>query len=246
MRRFNLRERKIIEKFVKLDIDKNRLKLPTISAYLTDIYFEDNSNSFLAIINGQGILFVKSTLSIKEKNECIYSVFEMLFLLKKLEKLNYVNFPPLFSDTIDSFSTFMKKCYTDASHNPQTNCVTFSGTGDYLRGDSFNIHDSNDNVIFVALKITGYVNDIMREIIPAGVFISEDLKILADNSFISPEEMYSRTSLSMSRWGIGIAIIIGLVSILVGSASLYYSAKASTMTTITSSQNVPAPEPRVE
>lgn len=49
---------------------------------------------------------------------------------------------------------------------------------------------------------------------------------MVKNDFKTSEELYAEKSLLLSRWGIGIAIVIGIISILIGAASLYYTAAA--------------------
>ena len=80
--RLTNREKNILTTLVRLKTDYNRLKLPTISAYMQDYYFKKKSEMFLMIFKGRTFLFLKHGLPPEVRNDCVYQFMEVVFLLE--------------------------------------------------------------------------------------------------------------------------------------------------------------------
>ena len=220
MNKFNNREKSILKDFIHL----NRYLLPTISRFLQDVYFRKNKDSFLIRKDGKNFLFIKTSLSEVERKQQFYLFCEVLYLFNTLVKENYINVVPLPSDS----GVF---CMRPDIGEIKSDCPTriqFTNTNDSIEwvNKGFALYNAQGEEIFTPIEINGKFDEIIKNTINAGVFISEGLINLVKNDFKTSEELYAEKSLLLSRWGIGIAIVIGIISILIGAASLYYTAAA--------------------
>ena len=224
MNKFNYREKSILKDFIHLADDQNRCLLPTNSLFLQEVYFRKNKDSFFIRIQDRNLLFVRTSFSEVERKQQLYLFCEVLYLFDTLVKENYINVFPL---SLDS-NVF---CMRPDIGKFKSDCPTrihFINTNDSIEWGNkvLALYNAQDEEIFTPIEIDGKFDEIIKNTINAGVFISEDLITLVKNDFKTSEELYAEKSLLLSRWGIGIAIVIGIISILIGAASLYYTAAA--------------------
>ena len=209
--------------FIHLADDQNRCLLPTNSLFLQEVYFRKNKDSFFIRIKDKNLLFVKTSLSEVERKHQLYLFCEVLYLFNTLVKENYINVFPLLLDS----AVFCMRPDIGEMKSDHTR-ILFINTNDFIEcsDKGLALYNTQGKEIFTPIGIDGKFDEIIKNTINAGVFISEDLITLVKNDFKTSEELYAEKSLLLSRWGIGIAIVIGIISILIGAASLYYTAAA--------------------
>lgn len=221
--RFTDREKRILTTLIKLKDDCNRLKLPTIAAYMQDYYFKKNSDIFLMIFKGRSILFIKHGVSVESRNDCFYQFMEIVFLFKRLLGQELISIFPCFEQKlVYSMSPYFGVPIEDSNHPFK---IFFSQSSNYITIDydknSVSICDSQGNVLYDAVEITGEINSFICTVFVSGIFVNETLVDFVNNDFMFHDEQISRKNLMVAWCGVLVALLIGVISIIINILSLF-------------------------
>ena len=214
------REKEILTTLVRLKNDCNRLKLPTISAYMQDYYFKRKSDMFLAIFQGKTFLFFKHGLLLETRNDCCYQFMELVFLLQNLLSLKLISLFPCFDEKSIYIMSSESGDLSINKNNP--NRINFSPSNHYITWDekSISMFDEHGKILYDSVEISGEINLFICNVFNSGVFINETLVNFVNNGFMFDEEKISKANLNAAWWGVGVALGIGIVSIIISILSL--------------------------
>ena len=218
--RLTNREKNILTTLVRLKTDYNRLKLPTISAYMQDYYFKKKSEMFLMIFKGKTLLFLKHGLPLEVRNDCIYQFLEVVFLLENLLNRKLINLFPCFDkEAVYIMSSEFGELKTDTE---STNKILFSKSNNYIRWDekTISMYDVCGKILYEPVEISGEINSFICNVFNSGIFINELLVDFVDTGFMFYDEKISKKNLTVAWFGVGVALVVGVISTIVNILSL--------------------------
>lgn len=208
--KFSLEEKRLLKQIIQLKSKKNLVKLPTISAFMQKAYFCVYPDMFLMIQQGKAVIFFREKITLEQQKILFYRFHEMLFLLNKLQRNGFIDLIHLPNDeqtlcmaSDPEIIALMPQSKIDLSQ-------------DKKRGDMcLKVKGKDSQKLYFGIVFPPEINNLICQIIPSYALISETLVDFVNNDYMFPEETYTKQNLKAAWCGIGISIVLGIVSIII-------------------------------
>ena len=215
MRTFNQRERKIIKKLSKIEINTTS----NVRKFLQDNYFTINKNNILIInhIKKEVLLYIPENNydNQEKKAQAIGELWEFISLLAYLVETRYLYILPIKQK---SYIDFLYEGFVNGINSNNRYIYHKENNGSITKIYPDRIQQDNEEITHKAILFNGLYEDICKYILGI-VYPTEELKYLVKNNFKNKEDIHFSKQKNLMWIGIIISILTSLGSIWFGSNS---------------------------
>ena len=210
MRPFNTREKRIMRELAALDIKK----MTTADRFLQDIFFTIESKRALIVKHDQEVVLYytdpKVWNDLPSVRIALMELFEVISLLKYLKEQRFLDIfnTPKPLNTLQG----MHSGFNETSKS-EPNKLFLNKENDYIEfNDLERIKNSKGEIILQGGALSDYY-EMVHENCFGLIFPNEAFYDLVKNDFKTEEDRKHKQNILLSKFGIAVAIILGLIGI---------------------------------
>jgi|LFRM01.1.fsa_nt_gb hypothetical protein len=213
MRNFSGYEKAILDKVSQVD----PADLITISKFLSDQIFTANSGMALVFIpeRGKAILYLKGSIRDEPNRQKMAEFLELVSLIEYLKSERYIH-SIHFAATAGLF--VMGESFRNISQNERGEIV-LDGQGNHIKpSDACWIYNSNNEREYEGLVLNKDESSLFTAIsgFASPLAPSQELRDFVGNGYKTKEDLRYMQSKRYTKWALGVAILFGVVSTLLG------------------------------
>jgi len=213
MRNFSDYEKAVLDKISRVD----PADLITISKFLSDQIFTANSGMALVFIpeRGEAILYLKGSTRDESNRQRMAEFLELVSLIDYLKSERYIH-SIHFNAAAGLF--VMGESFRNISQNNRGEIV-LDDQGNHIKpSDAGWIYNSNDEREYQGLVLKKDESSLFNAIsgFASPLAPSQELRDFVDNGYQTKEDLRYMQSKRYTKWALGVAILFGVVSTLLG------------------------------
>lgn len=213
MRNFSGYEKAVLHKISQVD----PADLITISKFLSDQIFTANSGMALVFIpeRGEAILYLKGTIEDESNRQRMAEFLELVSLIEYLKSERYIH-SIHFAAAAGLF--VMGESFRNISLNKRGEII-LDDQGNHIKpSDAGWIYNSNDEREYQGLVLKKDESSLFTAIsdFASPLAPSQELRDFVENGYQTKEDLRYMQSKRYTKWALGVAILFGVVSTLLG------------------------------